>query len=146
LKGYVLDASVAVKWFLLPSQETLTREALKLLRDLENGRVRLVVPDLFWSEIGNVFWKAVRANRFPARAAAEAIQALRELNIPTVSCSELVSDAFLIALESSHAVCDCIYVALAVASALPLLTADERLAQHLSPRFPVRWLGSFEAL
>lgn len=145
MKGYVLDASVAVKWFLLP-HETLTGEALKLLHDLEIGRVRFVVPDLFWSEIGNVFWKAVRTNRFPAHAAAEALEAVRELNIPTVSCSGLVHDAFLIALESSQAVYDCIYVALAVASAIPLLTADERLVQRLSPRFPVRSLGSFEAL
>jgi predicted nucleic acid-binding protein len=143
LTGYVLDASVAVKWFLLSPEETLTREALGLLHDFENGRIQLVVPDLFWAEIGNVFWKAVRNKRLRAGAAAEAIQTVRDLNLSTVSSAALLEDAFTIALESGHAVYDCIYVALSSTSGKALLTADEALVSRLSSRFSICWLGSF---
>jgi predicted nucleic acid-binding protein len=37
---------------------------------------------------------------------------------------------------------DSMYVTLAVISGAPLITADERLANALASRFPVRWLGS----
>ncbi|HVG07663.1 MAG TPA: type II toxin-antitoxin system VapC family toxin, partial [Thermoanaerobaculia bacterium] len=49
----VVDASVAIKWF-LPEQHSL--QALRLL---EGGR-ELVAPDLIWAEIGNVLWKRWR--------------------------------------------------------------------------------------
>ena len=34
------------------------------------------------------------------------------------------------------------YVALAITSGRPLLTADEKLANALAAHFPIRWLGS----
>ena len=47
----VPDASVAAKWFLPRSNETLVREAIGLLRSYESGRVHLIVPGIFWAEI-----------------------------------------------------------------------------------------------
>ena len=141
---YVLDASVAVKWFLLPPMEALTAEALELLHAFETGRIRLTVPDLFWPEIGSVFWKAVRQGRISLAAAHDAIRSVRELHIPTLPCAALLEDAFTTATRSGQTVYDCIYVALAAASGVPLLTADERLVNTLGSRFPIRWLGSTE--
>jgi len=37
---------------------------------------------------------------------------------------------------------DSLYLALAVASSAPLITADERLVNAMGSRFPVRWLGA----
>ena len=59
----VLDASVAAKWFLPASGETLTEEALRLLEGYVKGDTRFLVPDLFWPEFGNILWKAVRLGR-----------------------------------------------------------------------------------
>ena len=42
----------------------------------------------------------------------------------------------------SRTVYDGVYVALAVHSNMPLVTADERLANALAARFPIRWLGA----
>ena len=53
-----------------------------------------------------------------------------------------VLDAFVIASAFDRSVYDGMYVALAVATNTPLLTADERLANALAARFPVRWLGA----
>jgi predicted nucleic acid-binding protein len=142
--AYVLDASVAAKWFLPPAQETLTSEALRLLGDYAGGRLRLLVPDLFWPEFGNILWKAVRQRRISSESAAEAVEALTERNIPTAPSASLLKDAFAIAEAFDRTVYDGMYVALAVASNAPLVTADERLANALAARLPVRWLGEFE--
>jgi predicted nucleic acid-binding protein len=54
----------------------------------------------------------------------------------------LLRDAFAISAASGRTVYDAMYVALAVISNAPLVTADERLANALAARYPVRWLGS----
>src|SRR6185369_7008307 len=82
--GYVVDASVAAKWCLPPRGETLVEESLRLLGEFTAGRVRLFVPDLFWPELGTIFWKAVRRERLSRESAAEAIHTMSELPIPTL--------------------------------------------------------------
>jgi predicted nucleic acid-binding protein len=138
----VLDASVAAKWFLPPAQETLAEEALRLLEQYVEGHTRFLVPDLFWPEFGNILWKSVRLRRFSRQSAEAAIVALEERKIPTAPTPSLLKDAFAIAATFDRTVYDCMYVALAVASNAPLVTADERLANALAARFPVRWLGA----
>lgn len=63
MNTYVIDASVAAKWLLPASGETLTQEAAELLKRYAGGEVRFVVPDLFWAELANVLWKAVGQGR-----------------------------------------------------------------------------------
>jgi predicted nucleic acid-binding protein len=62
---YVLDASVAAKWFLPLAQEPLVAEAQRMLRGFSSGTLRLLVPDPFWPEMDNILWKAVRLGRMP---------------------------------------------------------------------------------
>ena len=140
--AYVLDASVAAKWFLPPARETLAAEALQLLDGYAGGSLRFIVPDLFWPEFGDILWKAVRGGRISRESAEEAIEALGRRKIPTISSASLLNDAFTIAAAFNRTVYDGMYVALAVASNAPLVTADERLANALAARFPVRWLGA----
>lgn len=47
------------------------------------------------------------------------------------------------AIAFQRPVYDCLYVALAVLSRAPMITADERLVHALGSRYPVRWLGSW---
>lgn len=142
MSAYVLDASVAAKWFLPPEQETLVSESLQILEDYAEGRIRLIVPDLFWPELGNILWKSVRLGRIATASATDAIQSLEERKISTSPSLPLLSDAFAIATAYDRTVNDSLYVALAVATSKPLVTADERLANALAAHFPVRWLGS----
>jgi len=140
--SYVLDASVAAKWFLPPAHETLVPEAQRLLGDYAEGKLRFLVPDLFWPEFGNILWKATRQGRISQKSAEDAIAALEKPGIPTTSGLPLLREAYLLAAAFERTVYDSIYVTLAVLSAAPLITADERLANALASRFPVRWLGS----
>jgi predicted nucleic acid-binding protein len=142
LTAYVLDASVAAKWFLPPAHETLVAEAQRVLGDYADGNLRLLVPDLFWPEFGNIMRKATRQGRISQRSAEDAISAMEQRNIPTASGLPLLHDAYLMATAFGRTVYDSLYVTLAVMSGAPLITADERLANALAARFPVRWLGS----
>ena len=138
----ILDASVAAKWFLPPSGETLCQEALRLLDDYSTGRLRLLVPDLFWPEFGNILWKAARIGRISRESAELSLVALAERSISTAPTRALLRTAFAIATAFDRTVYDGVYVALAVASNAPLVTADERLANALAAQFPIRWLGA----
>jgi predicted nucleic acid-binding protein len=147
LTALVLDASVAVKW-LIPSaissqKETLTAESLQLLRRYVDGDINLMVPDVFWAEVGNVLWKGVRQRRWPQAHAEGAASEIRGRNFFTVSSLTLLPDALKIALVHERSVYDCLYVALAIRFKTEMITADERLANALAARLPVKWLGAW---
>jgi predicted nucleic acid-binding protein len=139
---FVLDASVAVKWFLSPKDEPLTAEALALFEKYVQGEVRFVVPDLFWAELASAFRMAIRLGRFSKTSAQEAITYLLKCDLPAYPAAPLLERAFPIATAFDRSVYDSLYVALAVHSQSQLITADERLANSLAARFPVKWLGA----
>jgi predicted nucleic acid-binding protein len=143
LTALVLDASVAVKWAIPSVNETLTRESLRLLKRYADGKINLIVPDVFWAEIGNVLWKGVRLRRWPRVLAEDATSKLRERDFFTVSSLELLPEALKIAFAYDRSVHDCLYVALAIQFKTEMITADERLANALAARLPVKWLGAF---
>jgi predicted nucleic acid-binding protein len=138
----VLDASVAVKWFLPEGAEILATEALALLRRFGKSEIQIIVPDLFWVEFASVLWKAIRRRNYPKDSADAALASLKRFNFPTVPSLKLLDNAFQIATAHGRTVYDCFYVALAVQTNSQLITADERLANALASRFPVKWLGA----
>jgi predicted nucleic acid-binding protein len=142
LKSYVLDASVAAKWVLPRAGEPLAEEALVLLAAYRAGEVRFIVPDLFWVELANVLWKSVRLGRLSKSTARAALESLVPLAFPTFSAQPLLESAFGIASLFGRSVYDSLYVALAIASGVPFITADEKLAAALAARLPVKWLGA----
>ena len=139
---FVVDASVAAKWFLPAAGETLTEEALEFLRGYTTGQTRLIVPDVFWAEFANILWKAVHQGRCTKNAADTAIVAMKDRKLPTVPSLALLETAFAIANTFERSVYDSLYVALAVSSEAQLVTADERLARALAATLPVKWLGA----
>jgi predicted nucleic acid-binding protein len=143
LRSLVLDASVAVKWAIPSTEETLIGESLQLLKRFTQGEINFIVPDVFWAEVGNVLWKGVRQRRWPQALAERAASDMRKRNFFTVSSLELLAEALRIALANDRSVYDCLYVALAIQFKTEMITADERLANALAARLPVKWLGAF---
>ena len=146
MKPLVLDASVAAKWFLPASDEPLIGEAQDLLDCSLRERIPFLVPDLFWAELANVFWKAVARNRITQEHAQASITKARELRLRVLPSFDLIEQALLIALASDRPVYDSLYIAAAIANATQFLTADERLVNATGARFPVRWLGAMTHL
>jgi predicted nucleic acid-binding protein len=104
--------------------------------------VRLLVPELFWCETGNIFWKAARTGRMQPASASAAVENLAALGIPSAPCQALLPDAFALATAFDRTVYDCVYIALAMRTGRKLVTADERLAAATATRLPVLWLGA----
>lgn len=138
----VVDASVAAKWFLPARGETLVEEAFHLFRQYAEGEIQLLVPDLFWAELVNIFWKAMRQGRCAKATAETALASLQERKLPTVPSLSVLDVAFAIATAFDRTVYDALYVALAVHSKAQFITADERLANALAAHLPVKWLGA----
>lgn len=118
MKACILDASVAVKWFI---NDVLTPQAL-----LAGQNYTCSAPTLIMSEVANGLWKyARRGDASPA----DCRQALAKL--PTLtrlhSSADLVADAIDLAVKHDHPVYDCQYLALAQRDKLPILSADRRL-------------------
>lgn len=142
MNRFVLDASVALKWAIPLANETLSAESLQLLQEYVNGKVDLLVPDIFWAEVGNVLWKGVRLRRWSQAAAERIASEMHARNFSTVPSRTLMTEALRIAFAYDRAVYDCLYVALAIRSNSQMITADERLANALAAYLPVKWLGA----
>jgi len=140
--GVIVDASVAVKWCLPSHREELVAEAEELLASFRREEVRFLVPDLFWIELGNALCKAARRGEISHDNAAAALSFVRDLDIATIPSLDLVPEALKLAANFGRTVYDSLYVALAVHAKSDLITADERLANALAARFPVKWLGA----
>jgi predicted nucleic acid-binding protein len=140
---FVIDASVAVKWFLPSSQEQYSGNAFALLKRYVAGELRFVVPDLFWAELGNVCWKASRQGRWSQKDAQAAVSATKKRAFPTVSTLSLLEDAFAISMAFDRTVYDSLYIALALTVKSEFITADEHLANAVAAHLPVKWIGLF---
>ena len=143
MKACVVDASVAAKWLLPAANETFVDRANRLLSLHLRGDLTLIAPDLIFSELGNVCWKAVRRSRIGRSEAEAALRRFTEFKVKTIPASDLLFAALSIAAANDRSFDDSLYVALAVTTKIELITADERLANALGSRFPIRWLGAF---
>ena len=141
MTSYVLDASVAAKWFLRVG-EPLAAEALQLLKSYKAGEADFLVPDVFFAEFANILWKPQLRGRCDATLADAAILEVIGIGFPAFSSFSfsLIEAAIQIARAYQRTVYDCIYMALAVETRSEVVTADERLANSL-PGLPVVWLG-----
>ena len=118
-----MDASVALSW-LLPGEET-TRTLSLRDRAAENPQVELVVPPVFWYEIGNSLWVATRRKRINRLNAVKAMESLMEFQL-TVWIAEPMR-CLSLALEQNIAVYDAAYLSLAMEGNCSLWTVDKKL-------------------
>jgi predicted nucleic acid-binding protein len=130
---YVLDSSVALKWFLA---EPDSGKALRLRDDARAGVHELLAPDVFPVEIAHAITRAERVRRItPAEGASFAADLLAEL--PALHPSlPLLPRAYAISSTARIGLYDCLYVALAEREGCELLTAGDRLVKNLSAQFP----------
>lgn len=132
----VVDASVAIKWFILEPDRDAAR------RLLEPG-YRLIAPELVVAEVSNAMWRRVMAGQGDARQASATAASLPRFFGFLVSLIPLAARALQIAAELGHPVYDCFYLALAESENASLVTADRRLIGRLAGS---RWAGLCQPL
>jgi predicted nucleic acid-binding protein len=125
---YVLDASVAAKWF--TRHDEADRHKAVALRALHlSGRCTLVLPEFSLLEIVNAVRFSGRAEEADTTRTVEVLEKLRLGIIPLDW--ELLRKATAIAWEFQVSLYDAAYVALAERLGFPLLTADEVMVKKM---------------
>lgn len=140
----VIDASVAVKIFV---PETLSDQAQKIFaRFASEDGAELVVPDFFFVECANVFWKWAQRSAYPGKDVHSHLQDLTSLGLSAIPAQILAEDALGIALEQRITTYDACYVAASKLTRFPLITADEKLVMKLKGSHDVQWLGDTQVI
>jgi predicted nucleic acid-binding protein len=124
LSAWVVDASVAVKWYV---EEPQARAARRLMAD----GVELSVPDLFFAEVGNALVKKCRRDELSASEARSIAALLDALPLEVVATQSLLQAGIAIALRQRCSMFDAIYVALAEELNVSLVTADQSLVNAM---------------
>jgi len=119
----VIDASLAVKWF-------VTEEGHATAVSLLEQNQILVAPDLIFPETTNVFWKKLQKGEMTSEQSQLACRALPGFLQGTFSSSRLSADALKLAIRLNHSVYDCIYLACAEQQGAKLVTADKKFVSR----------------
>lgn len=120
----IIDASVALKWYIEESESHVARRIL-------DGDEPLAAPDLIIAEVCNAAWKAVRRNVMTAVQADAMAYQLPRLFEALLPAAGLAAAAMHIARRLDHPVYDCFYLALAEQRDARMVTADRRLIARL---------------
>ncbi len=116
---YVVDASVAVKWY-VPEDHSIEAECLL------DAAHELHAPDLIVPEFGNILWKKVGRSELTAAQARKVVEAFIGVPMFKHPASPLLEVAFDGAVQSAQTVYDWTYLTLAVSLDCPMVTADEK--------------------
>ena len=120
----VVDASVAVKWFV---EENLREEARLLVKQGHE----LVSPDFILIETANIAWKKALREEIGKDQARTIVAAIPQY-VPTLyPSSELMDRALELAFALTHPVYDCRYLSCADIADGVLITADEKLCKAI---------------
>lgn len=123
----VVDASVALKWFIgaRPGEEDVDA-AMDLLSALADGQLELVQPPHFVAEVA-----AVLVRETPVTARRD-LADLLDLQMRVDASSELYALAMTLAARHQHHLFDTLYHALALRTdGAVLVTADERYVRKV---------------
>ena len=115
----VVDAGVATKWFV---PEIHAGAARRLLRE----GITLLAPDLIWAEVANALWRKWREKELAAEVVEGILNDFRRYPLAIRSGESLYDVAWPVAQDTGRTFYDSLYLALAMSSGCPLVTADLR--------------------
>src|SRR3989304_1264980 len=139
MKRIVIDASVALKWY-LPDEED-EDGGLHLLEDHASARGSPRPPALLEVEVANALVIAKRRGRVGDDDARKAMDGFRDLGIGLYPLSPLFSKVLILCERCHVSAYDAAYVALADDLKIHLVTADRRLFGSTRKLRFVEWIG-----
>jgi len=139
VSAYVIDASVAVKWFV---PEPHSGEAASLL----DPRLTLHAPDLLFAEVSNALWQKTRRRELRPGEARLVLRGLASVPLVVTPIRQLAAGALDLALEAGCTVYDAVYLALAIHHDCRLVTADQRFGRIIRPKALARHISLLPAI
>jgi predicted nucleic acid-binding protein len=121
----VVDASVALKWYVAEADSAAARAIVVSEQDL-------IAPELVVAEVSNASWKLLRRRQLDRTQYARIAQEIGQIFSRLVALRQLAPRAAVLAHELDHPVYDCFYLALSEAEDAPLVTADRRLVAKVA--------------
>lgn len=134
----IFDASVVLRWMI---QDPLTTAAINA-----GEAYQAIAPMLLGSEVANALRSQLKAGRYELDWCLAQMRRLPHL-IRLEDEQDLWPLSLSLAFQRDHAAYDCVYVAMAVTHAVPLITADARLARKFEdmPGLEIRTLQDWKA-
>ena len=121
----VVDASVAIKWFVRENDSDIAERVLTTTAPLH-------APTLLLSEFANGLWKNHKRNLISADQAGRAMAVLpQSINVWRPS-ERFLQDALQMALELDHPIYDMVYLAQARDGGGQVVTADMRFLKRVA--------------
>lgn len=119
MSRYVVDVSVAIKWFI---SAVHSEAALRLCR----SQIRLHVPAFVTLELGNIIVRKIRRGELTPAEGEAVIGELKQLPLQQHADARLFPAAYQFAVDTQRSLYDCLYLALAEAIDGVLVTADRK--------------------
>lgn len=142
MKPIVVDASVMLKWQL--RDEENTEQADRLLRDLIEGQIQIIVPSLWLYEVVNGIRAAVYRGRLSQTQGQRAIVDFLLIGVNAYPFAPMAARAYEIACSHNLAIYDSAYIALAERWSTDLYTADAALYDKVGKVLPfVKWFAKY---
>ncbi len=111
----VIDASVAIKWFVV---EPHTNEARRLLDSFQSGEPIFLAPDILVAEFANTIWKKQLFQGLTESDAKDILKAFQSLNLSITPAGSLIDTAYDLATKHRRSFYDALYLALSAAEDL----------------------------
>lgn len=124
-EGFVVDASVALKWFVVEPESDIADRLLDRAGHLH-------APCLLRSELANALWRNWRKRIIDETQATTGLASIGRTIARWHDTEGLFPQAFAWSLTYDHPVYDFCYVALAQAIGWPVVTADDRFLRKLA--------------
>ena len=138
---YVLDCSVALKWFV---PEPLSERAVNALHQHQSGALSFVAPEVILAEFGHGLRRDIVSRLISREQGAQVLEDFVAVDVETVSTRELANSALRLALDHMATFYDGLYIALAEREDLKVLTADDRMTNAFAPLKRTVPLATFE--
>jgi predicted nucleic acid-binding protein len=138
--NYVVDASVAIKWYV---PEILEHEASNFLREKHD----LHVPELILPEFSSIVWKKVKRGQMLEEDAKRIVTAISIRKWRIHLHGQIMVSAYEGAKMTGQTVYDWVYLALAISLDCELITADGKFYNALENtpfKSNLKWVGDFK--
>ena len=125
MKNIVVDASVALKWYL--QDEYGADQALYLLSEFVEGHLGLQAPALIDYEFINAMWVAGKTGRIGLDDRDAAVKNFLNIDITRTGILEFYEAILTIATKYHRSCYDAAYLALAETTGARFVTSDKKL-------------------